>query len=89
MRSRPPSDPKAIRVLHAPCMGRCAGAPAARVGDREVDGATVEGVLAMARAGETKVRVPAYTALDAYRRAGRLSVAGQSARRRGARGRRS
>ena len=63
-------DPKAVRVLHAPCMGRCASAPAARLGDREVDRATCEGLLAMARAGETKVRVPAYVALDAYRRAG-------------------
>jgi formate dehydrogenase beta subunit len=64
------ADPNAIRVLHAPCMGRCAGAPAARVGDREVDGATLEDILAMAGAGETKVRVPAYTAFEAYRRAG-------------------
>jgi formate dehydrogenase beta subunit len=64
------ADPKAVRVLHAPCMGRCAGAPAARVGDREVDGATAEGVLALVRAGDTKVRTPAYTAFDAYRRAG-------------------
>jgi NADH:ubiquinone oxidoreductase subunit E len=63
-------DPEAVRVLHAPCMGRCAGAPAARVGDREVDRATREEVLAMAGAGETKVRVPAYTEFDAYRRAG-------------------
>src|SRR5580658_2499362 len=71
------ADPEAIRVLHAPCMGRCAGAPAARVGDREVDEATVEGVLAMARAGEAKVRVPAYAALDAYRRAGGYQLLGK------------
>ena len=63
-------DPKAVRVLHAPCMGRCASAPAARLGDREVDGATCEGLLGMARAGETKVRVPTYVTLDAYRHAG-------------------
>ena len=70
-------DPKAIRVLHAPCMGRCAGAPAARVGDREVDSATVEEVLAIARAGETKVRAPAYTAFDAYRHAGGYQLLGK------------
>ena len=63
-------DPAAIRVLHAPCMGRCAGAPAARIGDRETDGATREGLLAMATEGETKVRVPYYSALDAYCREG-------------------
>jgi formate dehydrogenase beta subunit len=63
-------DPKAVRVLHAPCMGRCAGAPAARLGDREVDHATCDGLIAMAGAGETVVRVPAYATLDPYRRAG-------------------
>jgi formate dehydrogenase beta subunit len=70
-------DPAAVRVLHAPCMGRCAGAPAARVGDREVDRATREEVLAMAGAGETKVRVPAYTEFDAYRRAGGYELLGK------------
>ena len=36
------ADPAAIRVVRAPCMGRCAGAPAARIGDREVDHASAE-----------------------------------------------
>jgi formate dehydrogenase len=61
------ADPAAIRVVRAPCMGRCAGAPAARIGDREVDHATVEGLLALAKSGDTKVRVPGYTGLAAYR----------------------
>jgi formate dehydrogenase len=51
-------------------MGRCAGAPAARIGDREVDGATAEGLMGMAAAGETGVQIPAYIGLDAYRRSG-------------------
>jgi NADH:ubiquinone oxidoreductase subunit F (NADH-binding)/NADH:ubiquinone oxidoreductase subunit E len=63
-------DPAAIRVMRAPCVGRCAGAPAARIGDREVDHATSDGLLAMARGGETAVVVPKYTALDAYRAEG-------------------
>jgi formate dehydrogenase len=63
-------DPNAVRVVRAPCMGRCAGAPAARIGDREVDNATVEGLLGMAQAGDTEVVVPSYTDLDAYRAAG-------------------
>jgi formate dehydrogenase len=63
-------DPNAVRVVRAPCMGRCAGAPAARIGDREVDHASVEGLLKMAKAGDTKVQVPSYTALDAYRAEG-------------------
>jgi formate dehydrogenase len=67
-------DPRAIRVLRAPCMGRCAGAPAARIGDREVDHATVEGLMGMAKSGDTKVVVPDYTDLDAYREAGGYSL---------------
>ncbi len=63
-------DPAAIRVMRAPCVGRCAGAPAARIGDREVDHATRDGLLAMARSGDTKVVLPKYTALAAYRAEG-------------------
>jgi formate dehydrogenase len=64
------TDPTAIRVVRAPCMGRCAGAPAARIGDHEVDHATVEGLLEMAEKGDTKVVVPSYIGLDAYRAKG-------------------
>jgi formate dehydrogenase len=64
------TDPAAVRVVRAPCMGRCAGAPAARIGDREVDHATVEGLLDMMERGDTKVVVPAYTDLAAYQAQG-------------------
>ncbi len=64
------ADPAAIRVMRAPCMGRCAGAPAARIGDREVDHATAGNLLQMADAGEIRVRVPGYVGLDAYRGTG-------------------
>jgi len=63
-------DPASVRVVRAPCMGRCATAPAARIGDREVDHATVEKLLAMARDGDTAVATPDYIGLDAYRAAG-------------------
>ncbi len=63
-------DPAEVRVVRAPCIGRCAGAPAARVGDREVDHATGEGLRHMAREGLTGVVVPDYTGLNAYREAG-------------------
>jgi formate dehydrogenase len=63
-------DPRAIRVMRAPCMGRCATAPAARIGDREVDHATGRGLLHMAREGAFKVVVPDYIGLEAYRAAG-------------------
>ncbi|MBZ9853988.1 NAD(P)H-dependent oxidoreductase subunit E [Mesorhizobium sp. CA13] len=64
------ADPAAIRVMRAPCMGRCAGAPAARIGDREIDQATAEGLRRMAAAAETGVSVPDYVGLEAYRQAG-------------------
>ncbi|TPI53550.1 MULTISPECIES: NAD(P)H-dependent oxidoreductase subunit E [unclassified Mesorhizobium] len=64
------ADPAAIRVMRAPCMGRCAGAPAARIGHREVDQATAEGLRRMAAAAETGVNVPDYVGLEAYRQAG-------------------
>ncbi|TXR47003.1 NAD(P)H-dependent oxidoreductase subunit E [Phyllobacterium endophyticum] len=63
-------DPAAIRVVRAPCMGRCAGAPAVRIGDREVDHASAEHLLTMALAGETRVMLPAYANLDVYRASG-------------------
>jgi NADH:ubiquinone oxidoreductase subunit F (NADH-binding)/NADH:ubiquinone oxidoreductase subunit E len=71
------ADPLAIRVLRAPCMGRCAGAPAARIGDREVDRATSERLLEMSRNGDTEVVVPEYVALDAYRGAGGYQLLGK------------
>jgi formate dehydrogenase len=64
------ADPASVRVVRAPCMGRCAGAPAARIGDREVDHATVDALLEMAGKGDTKVVVPEYTGLAAYRAEG-------------------
>ncbi len=68
------ADPSAIRVMRAPCMGRCATAPAARIGDREADHATAEGLLDMAKRGETQTLAPAYTGLDAYRASGGYAV---------------
>lgn len=64
------ADPQTIRVMRAPCMGRCATAPAARVGDREVDHATSHKLLAMARDGDISTAAPDYVGLDAYRAAG-------------------
>jgi NADH:ubiquinone oxidoreductase subunit F (NADH-binding)/NADH:ubiquinone oxidoreductase subunit E len=60
-------DPSQVRVVRAACVGRCAGAPAARVGDREVEHATVDGLLRDAREGRTGVVVPKYIGLAEYR----------------------
>ncbi|MEM8541088.1 MAG: NAD(P)H-dependent oxidoreductase subunit E [Pseudomonadota bacterium] len=59
-------DPEYVRVVRAPCMGRCATAPAARIGDREVDHATSAGLLDMAKNGEFDVTTPDYVNLHAY-----------------------
>ncbi len=63
-------DPKQVRVVRAACVGRCAGAPAARVGDREVENATVDGLLRDARERRIAATVPKYIALKEYRAAG-------------------
>ncbi|UWQ21858.1 NAD(P)H-dependent oxidoreductase subunit E [Jannaschia sp. W003] len=64
------TDPLEVRVLRAPCMGRCDTAPVAEVGHRHVDQATPESVLAAAAAGETHAVIPDYETLDAYRAGG-------------------
>ena len=70
-----------VRVLPAPCMGRCASAPVAEVGHRHVDNATVESLVAAA-AGDHHPVVPAYKDFAAYEGEGgykllRASLAGK------------
>src|SRR5579871_2044185 len=55
-----------IRVVRAPCVGRCDTAPAAEVGHNFIDHATVGNVLAAANAGETHAHLPAYVDYAAY-----------------------
>jgi NADH:ubiquinone oxidoreductase subunit F (NADH-binding)/NADH:ubiquinone oxidoreductase subunit E len=55
-----------IRVVRAPCVGRCDTAPAAEVGHHFVDHASVAGVLAAAKGGDTHAHLPDYIDYDAY-----------------------
>src|SRR5437588_9848295 len=55
-----------IRVVRAPCVGRCDTAPAAEVGHNFVDHATVETVLAAAKARETHPHIPDYIDYHTY-----------------------
>jgi formate dehydrogenase len=55
-----------IRVVRAPCVGRCDTAPAAEVGHHFVDHASVAGVLAAAKGGDTHTHLPKYIDYDAY-----------------------
>jgi formate dehydrogenase len=67
-------DPAAVRVLRAPCMGRCDTAPALELGHRHIDHATPEKVQAAIAAGHTEPEIPAYEGLEAYRAAGGYAV---------------
>jgi formate dehydrogenase len=55
-----------VRVVAAPCMGRCERAPVAEVGHRHVVEATADALLETARAGETEPAIPAYTGYRDY-----------------------
>ena len=59
-------DPSEVRVLRAPCMGRCDTAPVLELGHNHIDHATVEKVEAAIAAGDTHAHVPDYEAYDAY-----------------------
>ena len=59
-----------VRVLHAPCIGRCEQAPAVVVGQHPVPNATIDQVVAKVQANETIDRPSGFIDLAAYREAG-------------------
>jgi formate dehydrogenase beta subunit len=63
-------DPAKVRVVHAPCMGRCDTAPVAVVGRNHIDHATPEAVTAAVAAGAIRPRIPDYEGLESYRAGG-------------------
>ncbi len=63
-------DPAEVRVLRAPCMGRCDTAPVLELGHHHIDHATVAKVEVAIAAGATHAHVPDYEDFDAYRAAG-------------------
>jgi formate dehydrogenase len=60
------TDPKSVRVVRAPCMGRCDTAPVCEVGHRHVDHATPQSVMAVVDSGERHALVPDYLGYEAY-----------------------
>ncbi|MGE0847233.1 MAG: NAD(P)H-dependent oxidoreductase subunit E [Flavobacteriaceae bacterium] len=64
------TDPSKVRVVRAPCMGRCASAPTCEIGHYHVDNATPETVDAALSAHRHEADIPAYKDLDAYRQEG-------------------
>jgi len=73
--------PADVRVLHAPCVGRCDTAPVAVVGQNPIPQATADKIASAVRAGETKhpvsdpVVTPRHIDYTAYRASGGYALA--------------
>jgi formate dehydrogenase len=61
---------KNVRVLHAPCVGRCESAPVAVVGQRPILNASVSSVEKAVAAKQTRCPVTPYIDFHAYRKNG-------------------
>ena len=61
---------KEVRVLHAPCVGRCESAPVAVVGQNPVLNASVSSVEKAVQAKQTRCPSTPYLDFDAYRKQG-------------------
>ncbi len=59
-------DPAKVRVVRAPCMGRCDTAPVLELGHNHIDNATPEKVAEAIEARDFHARIPAYEDYDAY-----------------------
>ncbi len=63
-------DAGAVRVLRAPCMGRCDTAPTVELGHNHIDHATVEKITAAIEANQTHPVLPDYQRFAEYRAEG-------------------
>jgi len=63
-----------VRVIPAPCMGRCHHGPTAQVGQRYVDHATSHAVSEVIRDRQFDPRIPDYADIESYRAAGGYNV---------------
>ncbi len=63
-------DATQVRVLRAPCMGRCDTAPVLELGHNHIDAATPEKVQAAIAANDTHAHLPDYETFDSYKAAG-------------------
>jgi len=66
-----------VRVIPAPCIGRCEQAPAAVVGQNPVACATAASVEAAVKAGTTQCAVAKYVGYDEYRKKGGYKIAAE------------
>jgi len=63
-------DPKEVRVLRAPCMGRCDTAPVLEIGHNHIDNATAALVDEAIAGKHLHARIPEYENLEAYQAGG-------------------
>jgi formate dehydrogenase len=66
-----------VRVLPAPCVGRCEQAPVAVVGRNPIAQATLDSVKKALAAGETECPIPDYVTFEQYRAAGGYNLAAE------------
>ncbi|MGH8660250.1 MAG: NAD(P)H-dependent oxidoreductase subunit E [Burkholderiales bacterium] len=66
-----------VRVITAPCVGRCEQAPVAVVGQNPVAQATAQKVKPLVAAGKTRCPVANYTSYAEYRRGGGYRIAAE------------
>ncbi len=55
-----------VRVLRAPCMGRCDTAPTLELGHNHIDHANLDKVAEAIKADDTHAHIPDYVGFDAY-----------------------
>ena len=63
-------DEKNVRVLRAPCMGRCDTAPTLEIGHNHIDCATLEKVQTAIKIKDFHAKIPAYETLADYQKNG-------------------
>ncbi len=63
-------DASQVRVLRAPCMGRCQSAPTLEIGHKHIDHASVEKVNAAISAGDFSADIPSYETFTQYQKDG-------------------
>ena len=68
------TDPAKVRVVYAPCMGRCDTAPVAEIGHLHVDHATPQLVEKVVKSGAREPVIPKYRGLAEYRANGGYAV---------------
>ena len=64
------TDPSQVRVVRAPCMGRCDTAPVLEIGHKHIDHATYELADAAVKSNDTHAEIPDYEDFSAYQKQG-------------------